>query len=775
MNEVWLEHLLHLPSRIKAIHSNIKLLRKSAEDARKDAQLWANRSEGDEGKEFEEPEEGQAVGSTWRPGEMQMRFTLHDLLANKQDGGSVIQGSQSLKSLVEKLQRAGFSESTTVPSQDEGHQIWSQTELNLPKPTLNMIKAAQLRLHKERVLAIEGDDESEATSQGQAETGFGDDGQDTWFPPATFEEPEPAQTWVDIAPDQSFLQVGREVADKMTLNRLQWVALGLVCEAMDQLGDHGNGEDEVLTGPREKGSHQHFEYVGGSGGTGKSWVIKAIQTVFAIKGIKKEMVITATSGTAAAGIGGNTIHSTIGLTFKDRDGQVQEDMPQISDERRKQRWRRRKVLIVDEVSMLGLDTLYQVDQKLRHLRGFGDQDFGGMPVVIFTGDFLQFGPIQQKGLLTDMEQITEEHVKNRPNDRKVQRHWRELMGKRLWEKFDNVVILEEQKRAAKDPFLQGLLERIRNSQQTQADLDKINATCYDPQATMDFSQGRRGITPRNPHRWDLTLHATLEYGKEQGKKVSLFLSSHHWTTRVPSEEEVEAVMQLGDAGPLPIPSIFPYVEGMPVIVNQNKYLGLKVANGSEFTAVGIVPDPNVQEHVVDEGLSIFFGPPCGILLQSQALRGVKVPHLPPDTIMLGTESVPLVKDKHAKHICPGLYRRHGFQMGVSRRGLPCVPGFVLTDYKSQSRTMGRVLLGLYGRRCDEDKCDIIGMYVELSRCQELDKIRLFQPLRAKDFLESRMHPYLIAGIEGLKKKADKTTKAFAARHPGMASDVQIVP
>ena len=34
----------------------------------------------------------------------------------------------------------------------------------------------------------------------------------------------------------------------MTLNRLQWIALGLVCEAMDQLGDHGNDEDEVLTG-----------------------------------------------------------------------------------------------------------------------------------------------------------------------------------------------------------------------------------------------------------------------------------------------------------------------------------------------------------------------------------------------------------------------------------------------------------------------------------------------------------------------------------------------
>ncbi|KAN0079729.1 hypothetical protein V8E54_004943 [Elaphomyces granulatus] len=83
-----------------------------------------------------------------------------------------IKGGQTLK---EKLQKAGFSESTTLQSEDQGHRIWSQTELDIPKPT---------------VLGIEGDDESEATGQGQAETGFGDDGQETWFPPATFEEPE---------------------------------------------------------------------------------------------------------------------------------------------------------------------------------------------------------------------------------------------------------------------------------------------------------------------------------------------------------------------------------------------------------------------------------------------------------------------------------------------------------------------------------------------------------------------------------------------------------
>jgi hypothetical protein len=209
-------------------------------------------------------------------------------------------------------------------------------------------------------------------------------------------------------------------------------------------------------------------------------------------------------------------------------------------------------------------------------------------------------------------------------------------------------------------------------------------------------------------------------------------------TRVPSEEEVEAIMQLGDAGPLPIPSIFPYVDGMPVIVNQNKYLGPKVANGSEFTAVGIVPDPNVQEHVVGEGLSIFFGPPCGILLQYQELRGVRVPYLPPDTIMrVGSAT----EGRAWKAHMPGPVLKARISNGsVEARSALC-SRFVLMDYKSQSRTMGRVLLGLYGRSGD-DKCDIIYMYVELSQCEELEKIRLFQPLRAKDFMESRMHPYL---------------------------------
>jgi hypothetical protein len=191
--------------------------------------------------------------------------------------------------------------------------------------------------------------------------------------------------------------------------------------------------------------------------------------------------------------------------------------------------------------------------------------------------------------------------------------------------------------------------------------------------------------------------------------VSLFLSEHHWTTWVPSEEEVEAVMQLGDAGPLAIPGIFPYVEGMPIIVNQDKCLGLKVANGSEFTAVGIVPDPNVQEHVVDEGLSIFFGPSSGILLQSQALRGVRIRHLPPDTIMLGTELIPLLKDKHPwEAYMPGPVPKARLSNGGVETRPALYPRFCADGLQVAVADGGKGTVRLYGRRCDYDECDIIG-------------------------------------------------------------------
>ncbi|RYC79258.1 hypothetical protein BFJ63_vAg17865, partial [Fusarium oxysporum f. sp. narcissi] len=48
--------------------------------------------------------------------------------------------------------------------------------------------------------------------------------------------------------------------------------------------------------------------------------------------------------------------------------------------------------------MLGARTLYAVNEQLCRLRG-SQQDFGGIPIVLFCGDFHQFRPVQERSIL----------------------------------------------------------------------------------------------------------------------------------------------------------------------------------------------------------------------------------------------------------------------------------------------------------------------------------------------------------------------------------------
>ncbi|KAH6883484.1 hypothetical protein B0T10DRAFT_377750, partial [Thelonectria olida] len=48
ITDIWSDYEVALSPRLRFHVSNISLLRKSAEDARKDAKLWASRSEGDD-------------------------------------------------------------------------------------------------------------------------------------------------------------------------------------------------------------------------------------------------------------------------------------------------------------------------------------------------------------------------------------------------------------------------------------------------------------------------------------------------------------------------------------------------------------------------------------------------------------------------------------------------------------------------------------------------------------------------------------------------------
>ncbi|XP_044716583.1 PIF1-like helicase domain-containing protein [Hirsutella rhossiliensis] len=459
--------------------------------------------------------------------------------------------------------------------------------------------------------------------------GFGEDDMDVTAADGDPDVGTAAGMRVRLRPSSSFPAAGRELA-RLTLNEKQSIALLIVCRQLDQVrqaneaGGDGDGEGQLCL------------FIGGEGGTGKSRVIEALVELLARRELSSRMLVTATSGTAAARINGITLHSACGLA-------------RFVDGRSRMDWREKEVLVVDEVSMLGARTLYAANEQLCRLRGSA-RDFGGIPVVIFCGDFHQFRPVQERSILLPSAAVSWDE------DRAFTAEQRRQHDKAhaLWRRFTTVTMLDEQMRAAGDPELRRLLGRIRRASRT----------------------GVTVVTPLNRNRWNLNLEAALAFRARQRTAARVFLSEHKWKDGTPTEEEAVLMLGQGDDSATPVPAVFVFVPGMPVVVNQNTHQGLKV-------------------------LTVHFGPPAGIVLASETTRDL--------------------------HFITAQRKRPWQRNDVGRRGLPCAAAFACTDYKVQGGTIERVALELRGRGRRR-------LYVQLSRCPTLDGIMLVSEVRERDLI-----------------------------------------
>ena len=82
----------------------------------------------------------------------------------------------------------------------------------------------------------------------------------------------------------------------------------------------------------------------------------------------------------------------------------------------------RLLFLIDEISQVGGLTLAAVDSRLRQYRDDQHRPFGGIPMVLFFGDFFQFDPVLQTALanlspefraavvLSDIEDLSYEEV-----------------------------------------------------------------------------------------------------------------------------------------------------------------------------------------------------------------------------------------------------------------------------------------------------------------------------------------------------------------------------
>ncbi|XP_044715943.1 PIF1-like helicase domain-containing protein [Hirsutella rhossiliensis] len=309
---------------------------------RKDAKLWASRSEGDDTIDVEYPlDDGRDEEEPPALAHRQAYKALLQILRNAVQDTDATKDSPVLGGLIHDLCEEN-------PAEEEQPFVQRQEDLYRNMPDDQGDALCQFPISRDDVQAAKAQqllhlrmlDDIEGGSQGTVLSTNGADIDDTL---ARYGDMESAAA----LPGSDSMNKGLGCLSTFTLNYLQTMALQLVCLFLDS-------------------------------GTGKSRIIDALKGVFAARNQPHLLQITGTSGSSAAHIGGTTIHSACGR----RSGSETE-----------------AVLVIDEVSMLGGATLHNVSRHLQALRDCPDEPFGGMPVVLLMGDFYQFAPVRETSLL----------------------------------------------------------------------------------------------------------------------------------------------------------------------------------------------------------------------------------------------------------------------------------------------------------------------------------------------------------------------------------------
>lgn len=129
-------------------------------------------------------------------------------------------------------------------------------------------------------------------------------------------------------------------------------------------------------------------FVTGAGGTGKSYVLKALFDYLHAQHIS--VARTGSTGVGAFNIGGQTIHSFAGLGLADEH--VESLIEKIHKKPKvKARIRAAEIMFIDEISMAKGDLLNKLNGVLQYFRDSGDP-WGGIQVIA-SGDFLQLPPV----------------------------------------------------------------------------------------------------------------------------------------------------------------------------------------------------------------------------------------------------------------------------------------------------------------------------------------------------------------------------------------------
>ncbi|XP_044717895.1 ATP-dependent DNA helicase [Hirsutella rhossiliensis] len=621
IDRIWRRERAALVPRISCYVDNVQLLRRSAEDAKRDAKQWAA-SSGDRDATAVHPDEdgtGRRVSSLDRS----------SIGANQ-----ITAGSPELTAMMQELSR--FQQLALSSSSEFQAAILSERgprRINIPgrafsgarippQSQVRAIKSQQTCASREREKMIRGIQSvpTAAVTDRRAAvrsvlTGFGDD--DIQMTAADLEETvEEASAGMEIrlGTSTSFIEAGKALVARFTLNKKQAIAFLIICRQLDLIRRREKATDCSSTDQRHHDPPAC--------------------------GFSKDLAAVANTG-------------------KDLDGVR---MPNQAE---------RTVVSWD------MDNSFKAEQRHQHDKAHA-----------------------------------------------------------LWKRFTAVVMLDEQVRAADDPELQRLLKRIRLGVQDRTDLDLLNTRCYQEGRQIPWASGITVVTPLNRNRWNLNMEASLAFQIQHRSTLRIFISGHKWKEGLPTEEEAIMILNQGDDSAIPVPAVFMFVPGMPVVVNHNTHQGLKLVNGASYAALEVILDKSYPGHRISADMTIHFG----------RRR---------DNARVRDDERCSIRRDAARH---DLVDAHDRQDTMPAKE-------AVAAERLQGRTLERVALELRGTRTSNiegravsSQCDPYSLYVQLSRCPTLDGIMLVSKVRERDLVGNKVPDEMTDAEARLGRLSDKTVR-----------------
>jgi len=299
-----------------------------------------------------------------------------------------------------------------------------------------------------------------------------------------------------------------------------------------------NGENIFITGP---------------GGSGKSHVVNIFIQYFREQLLDddQQLFVTSSTGLSSLLIHGITIHQYSGLGSASKNLDFYVDRVKKNKNIRN-RWRKTKTLIIDEISMISEEFFEKLDllgQKIRR----NQLPFGGIQLIL-SGDFLQLPPVKSNGFC--FESFS----------------WDLSIDKTIY--FDKII-------RQKDKNLQKILNKVRVGV-IDDEVKKILDTCLNRKL-----ENKHGIKPTLLFsRKDMVNeynNEKLQELVELGKETKIYQSSFQFGKQV-TEESQDFLKDLIN-NQYSIDDHLTLTKGTQVMLNANNiYEGL--ANGSR----GIIID-----------------------------------------------------------------------------------------------------------------------------------------------------------------------------------------